>query len=121
MRSILVSFDIRGKGNTPPTGHQIIKCYMIFDVKIEDLQRKSIIFAGGHMTDVPPTITCASVVSRETVRIALTMAELNDMIVKTSDIMNAYIKVPCRERMYTILGPEFGPDEGKMAIVVESL
>ena len=50
--------------------------------------------AGGYMTYVPPTITYASVVSHDTVRIDLTMAALNYMSVKTSDIMNAYIKVP---------------------------
>ena len=67
--------------------------------------------AGGHMTDTPMTITYASVVSRETVRIALIMGALHDMSVKNADIMNDYIKAPCREKFYTILGPEFGPDK----------
>ena len=46
------------------------------------------------MNDVPPTTTYASVVLRDTIRIALNMVELNGMIVKTYDIINAYIKVP---------------------------
>ena len=73
------------------------------------------------MTDVPPTITYASVVSHSTMMIALKMVIVNDMIVKTSGIINAYIRVPCGEKVYTILGTDFGPDEGKMMIIVRAL
>ena len=121
MKNVRVAFNIGEKGDSSPVGHQFIKCHMIFDVKMEDLRRKARMVAGGHMTDVPPTITYASVVSRETVRIALMMAALHDLNVKTADIMNAYIKAPCAEKVYTILGPEFGPDEGKMAVIVRAL
>ena len=53
-------------------------------------------FSRSHMTDVPPTITYASVVSHETVRIDLMMVELNGMSIKNHDIMNAYTKSPWR-------------------------
>ena len=76
-----------------------------FDVKMEDLQRKAIMVAGVHMTDVLLTIMYASVVFRETMRIVLTMVTLNDMRVNTADIMIAYIKAPCVEKLYTVLGP----------------
>ncbi len=62
------------------------------------------------MTDVPPTITYASVVSCETVCIALTMAALNALKVMVADIMNAYITAPNKEKIWTLLGPEFGKD-----------
>ena len=94
MNSVRVAFDIRGKGGIPPPGYQFIKYNMVFNVKMEDLWHKASMVAGGYMTYVPPTITYASVVSHDTVRIALTMAALNYMSVKTYDIMNAYIKVP---------------------------
>ena len=35
--------------------------------------------------------------------------------------MNAYIKATCGEKVYTTLGPEFGPDEGKMAVIFWAL
>ena len=76
--------------------------------------------AGGHMTDFQPMIMYANVFSRVTERIALMMAVLNGMSFKTSDILNAYIKAPHREKVYTILGPEFGLDEGNMSIIVRS-
>ncbi len=46
------------------------------------------------MTDVPSTITYASVVPQETVQVALTMAALNALKVMAADIMNAYIPAP---------------------------
>ena len=38
-----------------------------------------------------------------------------------SDIENAYITAPCTEKIWTILGPKFGSDAGKRAIVVRAL
>ncbi len=94
---------------------------MIFDIKMEDFRRKAQLVAGGHMTDVPPTITYSSVVGRETVWIALTLAALNDLEVKVADIMNAYVTAPTEEKIWTILGPEFGDDQGKKAVIVCAL
>jgi hypothetical protein len=39
--------------------------------------------AGGHQAKPPSTLAYASVVSRDSVRIALTMAALHDLQVKT--------------------------------------
>jgi len=72
---------------------------MVFDVKMEDFRRKARLVAGGHMTEAPPTITYASVVSRETVRFALTIAALNDLEVKIGDVLNAYITAPITEKV----------------------
>jgi len=61
-------------------------------------------------------------VSCETVRIALTLAVLNDLEVKVGNIMNAYITAPVTENIWTVLGPEFGTeDQCKKAIIVRSL
>ena len=120
--SVRVAFKKLRNGERAPVGYQWIRCHLIFSVKMEDFRRKARLVAGGHMTgDVPPTLTYASVVSRDTVRIALTMAALNDLSVKTADIQNAYIKAPCTEKVYTTLGEEFGEDAGKEAIIVRAL
>ena len=58
------------------------------------------------MTTAPAAITYASVVTRDTVRIALTLAALNDLKVKVGDVENAYITTPVREKIWTVLGPE---------------
>jgi hypothetical protein len=77
--------------------------------------------AGGHLTQAPATITYASVVSRETVHLALTFASLNDLKVKVGDVLNAYITTPVKEKVWTILGPDFGHDSGKSAVIVRAL
>ncbi len=77
--------------------------------------------AGGHLTKAPATITYASVVSRETVRLALTFASLNDLEVKVDNVLNAYITAPVKEKVWTILGPKFGLESGKSAVIVRAL
>jgi hypothetical protein len=55
------------------------------------------------------------------VRVALTLAALNDLDVKMADIENAYLTAPLTEKVWTVLGPEFGDDAGKRALVVRTL
>ena len=54
-------------------------------------------------------------------RIDLTFASLNELEVKTGDVENAYITAPITEKVLTVLGPEFGADTGKHAIIVQAL
>ena len=77
--------------------------------------------ASGHMTNAPAVLTYASVVSWESVCIALTIAALNNLEVKTSNIMNAYLTAPVSEKIWCTLGPKWGADTGKKAIVVRAL
>ena len=69
--------------------------------------------------DVP---TYASVVSRESVRIAFTVAALNGLSVLSADCEGAYLNAKPREKLYTRCGPEFGEDfRGRWAIIVRAL
>ncbi len=77
---------------------QQIHCQMIFDVKMEDFRQKARQLAGGHRTKAPAMIIYASVVSRETMHLALTIASLNDLKVKVGDVLNTYITAPSRRR-----------------------
>lgn len=72
-----VAFDMLLEGVSAPAGYQFVRCNLFFDVKLEIFWRKASVVAGGHMTDAPATITYASVVSRDTDCIALTLAALN--------------------------------------------
>ena len=67
------------------------------------------------------TITYVSVVSRVRVRIALMIAALNNLEVKAGDILNAYIQAPVTKKVKTKLGPEFGKDARKTALIVRAL
>ena len=88
---------------------------------MEDFRQKAQLVAGGHMTETPKCMTYSSVVGRETVRIALAIAALNNLQAKAGDVINAYVTAPCSEKMWTVLGKEFGADQGKKAIIVRAL
>jgi hypothetical protein len=76
--------------------------------------------AGGHWTEAPATITYASLVSRGTMHLALTIVSLNDEV-KVGDDLKTYITAPVKEKVWTVLGPEFGHYAGKSAIIVHAL
>ena len=94
---------------------------MIFDIKMEDFCCKTRLVAGGHQARAPTTITYASLVSCETVCIALLMAALNDREVKVGDVLNAYITAPVTKKVWAVLGPKFGSYAGKSAVIVCTL
>jgi hypothetical protein len=49
------------------------------------------------------------------------MAALNDLNVKVGDVLNAYITAPITEKVWTVLGQEFGIDARKSAVIVRIL
>ena len=74
-----------------------------------NLRRKYRMVADGHRTDAPAALTYSSVVSRDSVRIALTITALNDLKFLACNIQNAYLTANCREKVWMRAGPEFGP------------
>ena len=95
---------------------------MTFDVKMgEKCRRKARLVGGGHMTEAPSSITYSSVVSRDSTRIALTISALNGLDLLACDIHNAYLTAKCREKIWTIAGPEFGSEEGSLIFVKMAL
>jgi len=101
-------------------GYQRIRCHMIFDVKM-DFTRKARFVAGGHTTETPTALTYSSVVSRDSVRLILLTAALNDVPLLAADIGNAYLNATCREKIYTVAGAEFGDLKGKVLIIERAL
>jgi hypothetical protein len=121
MSKVHIAFQTLDDDEAIPPTYQEIQCHMVWDVKMEDFCRKVRFVAGGHMTETPASNTYASVVSRKSVHIALTLAALNDLEVKTADIENDYLTAPVTEKIWCTLGPEFGADAGKRAIIIWSL
>ena len=121
MKNVKVAFKILNDGEMAPRYHQFVKCHMIFNIKMDNFRRNARLVAGGHMITEPAAVTYASVVSRETVCITLTLAALNDLEVKYGDVLNAYITAPVKEKIWNYLGPEHGNNEGKKAIIVRAL
>ena len=122
MKNVRIAFEKHERSPKDLVGYQEVKCHMIFDVKMgENFRRKARMVAGGHKTVTPPTLTYSSVVSRDSVRIALTLAALNGLKVLSDDIQNAYLTAKCREKIWIVAGPEFGDEEGENMIIVRAL
>ena len=97
MRNIAVAFEILVDGTVEPVGQTKSTGDVVFDVKM-DFTRKARWVKDGHRTPDPGQSTYAGVVSRESVRIALTYAALNDVDVTACDIENAYLQALSSEK-----------------------
>ena len=103
-------------------GYQEITTHFVFDIKMgENFCREARLVADGHKTKPPASITYSLVVSRDSVRICLLIAVLNDLDLKSADIENAYLTAPCREKCWIIAGKEFGSAMGKPFIITKAL
>ena len=69
-----------------PNSYQFVNCHNAFGIKMKDLTRKSCLVVGGHVTQMLEFITYSSGVTIETVCIALPMAVIYDLEVKTADV-----------------------------------
>jgi hypothetical protein len=124
MTNLMVAFqeyddnpeDLVAKGFVKITGH------LVFDVKLgENFRRKARFCADGHKVATPASITYSSVVSRDSVRILLMIAALNELELRAADIQNAFLTAPNLEKCFMIAGDEFGPNKGKCYIVRRAL
>ena len=121
MANVHAAFDILEDNENLPVGYSKATCHIIFDVKM-DFTRKARYVKDGHKTPDPEGSTYAGVVSRESVRLLLTYAALNDLDVMAADIRNAYLQAPSSEKHYIICGAEFGMEnKGKRAIIRRAL
>jgi Reverse transcriptase (RNA-dependent DNA polymerase) len=120
MKNVMPAFQVLDEHERVPIGYKWIPVHMIFDVKM-DFTRKARLVAGGHVTDQPPFSTYSSVVSRESVRIAFTIAALNGLDVLMADIGNAYLNANTKEKVWTTAGDEFGSNSGKKVVIVRAL
>lgn len=120
MKSVQVAFKVLDAGAPPPETHKEIPLIMIFDVKM-DFTRKARLVAGGHTTKPPETLTYASVVSRDSVRLAFLIAKMNGLEMIMTDIGSAYLHAECSESYYAIAGKEFGEMAGRVVVIVRAL
>lgn len=124
MKNVRIAFEsFHGNVNDlNAKGYERITCHMIFDVKLsEGFRRKARFVADGHKVETPPSVSYSSVVARDSVRICLMLAALNDLDVMSVDIQNAYLTALNKEKVYMRAGPEFGHEEGTWMIIVRAL
>ena len=65
-----------------------------------DFTQKARFVADGSTTEVPSEFTFASVVSRDSVWLALLYVAINDLDILSADVAAAYLNAPAREKVY---------------------
>lgn len=121
MKDVGMAFKILDHGEHVPVGYTEASGHLIWDVKM-DFTRKARWVLDGHKTDAPNISTYTGVVSRESVRIALTYAALNGVDVCAADIQNAYLQDLSSQKHYVICGAEFGLENvRKKALILQAL
>ena len=121
MHNVGIAFEILEADQSAPPGWKRVTGHLVWDLKM-DFTRKARWVLDGHKCPDPDGSTYAGVVSRESVRIALTYAALNGLNVCAADIRNAYLQAPSSQKDYIVCGPEFGlENEGKIALIHRAL
>ena len=114
------TFKDIGLGDLKPAGYKKINVRMIYAVK-HDLRHKARLVAGGHLTDPSLDSNYSGVVSLRSLRILITVAELNGMTTKVADVGNAYLEAYTREKVYVVFGEGFGELSGHTLIIEKAL
>ena len=86
-----------------------------------DLRHKARLVAGGHLTDPSQDSNYSGVVSLRSLRILITVAEINGMTTKVADVGNAYLEAYTREKVYVVVGEGFGELSGHTLIIEKAL
>ena len=120
MENVEIAFKFLDYGTKIQIGFKKITCHLIFDMKFE-LTRKARYVGGGHLTQVSPSLSYLSVLSRDSVRIMFLVTVLNDLDIEICDIGNAYLNDETRERLQFTVGQEWGSRAVYEAIIVRAL
>ena len=114
------TFQDIGRGATPGPEYKRINVHFVFAVK-HDLCHKARLVAGGHLTEPSRESNYSGVVSLQSIRTVMLVAEANALKTMVGDVGNAYLEAYTQEKVYFIAGPEFGPLQGHTMIIIKAL
>ena len=115
IENLKVAFDILEDGTKITVGYNKAYGHLVFDDRMT-LEHKSLQVKDVHRTPELEWSTFPSVVSRESARIMLTNAALNDLLIYAYDIQNYYLQAISYEKYYFVFG-----NTGKHTITIQSL
>ena len=93
---------------------------MVFEIKM-DFTCKEQFIDGGHTTEAPALVMYRSVVSHDSVHLAILLAALNDIDILYCNLENAYLNAKFHEKIWFKGGIKCGEDAGKVMIVVRAI
>ena len=85
------------------------------------MTRKERLVGAGHKTKSPSSIAYLSVVSRDSVQLDFTIADLNDIDICAYYIGNEYLNINCRDKLWIMAGVKFGSEKGSVMIISKEL
>eukprot|EP00978_Attheya_sp_CCMP212_P004834 scaffold10631_cov58-Attheya_sp.AAC.2 len=101
MKNVWIAFEEYDGSPEELIGYEEITGHLVFDEKLgENFRRKACFCADGHKTGAPSLVTYSTVVSRDSVRILLTIAALNDLKILGADVQNAFLTAPNKEKVW---------------------
>ena len=115
MKNSIVAFNLLDRENYALVGYKEMTCHLIFDVKM-DLTRKARYEAGGHLVNPHYSMTYASVVSHDSVRLAFLIVAVNELDILSGDIQNAYSNDQTKEKLFFYAGDECKNDQGVIIV-----
>ena len=115
-------FEFHSPDCKPRSGFQMARLLaMIVEVK-QDGRRKARLVAGGHMVDPMGVNTRSTIVKDTSVRLLDLISHRDGVQILCGDIGNAFITAQwCMEKIYHIVGPEFGDREGSILVLKKAL
>ena len=121
MDNVGVAFIILPSGEKAPPVCNKSSSYLVLDVKM-DFTGNTRWVNYGHRTPDPTTSSYTSMLSHESIIIAMTYAALMVLDAMSADIINSYLQAPISWKNYVIFCPEFVLDNvGKLALIKESI
>ena len=120
-------FQGHGKGSyekdkviNAPKGHQKIWVHIVLDDKYYGKFNARLV-AVGHLTKEPTETVYSGVVSLRNLRLAMFLAELNNLQLWGADVGNAYLQALTKEKLYILAGPEFEELQGHVPVMYKVL
>jgi hypothetical protein len=116
----LEAFNIQSVGYHPGPTYQPTTLTIIFDVK-QDLRRKARLVAGGHLVDPMDHSVYSLTVKGISVKLLHVIAHKAKLEQLCGDVSLAFVNAFTLEKVYAIVGPEFGEHEGNTVVILKFL
>ena len=110
----------KDKIGNAPKGYEKIRVHFVFDVK-HCGKFKARLVADGHLTKESMETVYSGIVSLRNLRLAIFLAELNNLELWGADVGNAYLQALAKEKLYIVGGPEFEELQGHILDMYKAL
>ena len=97
---------MKREGHKCSPGTSEDRVHFVFDVKHYG-KFKARLVADGHLTKEQTETIYSGAVSLRDLRLAMFLAELNNLQLWGADVENAYLQALTKEKLYIVTGPQF--------------